>query len=112
MCLDDEGAVADVLRDALRSTSTSRLLSRQRWDGARYMQWHLQTGTCGQTGAYGVLSMSTKLPNSDDKKHWESVHVCPKCEHILNLAQINLKTITTGSQCGRRSQNLEERITL
>ncbi len=33
--------------------------------------------------------MSTQLPNSDDRKHWESVHVCPKCEHIINLAQID-----------------------
>ncbi len=36
------------------------------------------------------------MPNSDEKRHWESVHICPKCEHVINLAEIALKAITTG----------------
>jgi transcription elongation factor Elf1 len=40
--------------------------------------------------------MSADMPNSDEKRHWESVHVCPKCEHVVNLAEIDLKAITTG----------------
>lgn len=40
--------------------------------------------------------MSAQTPDPSEKKHWESVHICPKCEHILNLAEIDLKTITTG----------------
>jgi ssDNA-binding Zn-finger/Zn-ribbon topoisomerase 1 len=27
---------------------------------------------------------------------WESVHVCPKCGHIINLAELDLRSITTG----------------
>jgi ribosomal protein L37AE/L43A len=27
---------------------------------------------------------------------WESVHICPRCGHILSLEDIDLKTITTG----------------
>jgi len=33
---------------------------------------------------------------TDDSQHWESVHVCPECGRALNLADIDLKTITTG----------------
>lgn len=27
---------------------------------------------------------------------WESAHVCPNCGHILNLAEIDMRAITTG----------------
>lgn len=40
--------------------------------------------------------MSAYIPDPSEKKHWESVHICPKCEHVINLAEIDLKTITTG----------------
>jgi transcription elongation factor Elf1 len=40
--------------------------------------------------------MNPQTPNANDRKHWESVHVCPKCHHVLNLAEIDLRTITTG----------------
>ena len=40
--------------------------------------------------------MSPHASGAREKKHWESAHVCPKCTHILNLAEIDLKTITTG----------------
>jgi len=26
----------------------------------------------------------------------ESVHICPKCGYVINLAEIDLKAITTG----------------
>jgi predicted RNA-binding Zn-ribbon protein involved in translation (DUF1610 family) len=31
-----------------------------------------------------------------DDANWESVHICPRCGHILNLDQIDLRAITTG----------------
>ncbi|AXC13754.1 hypothetical protein ACPOL_4482 [Acidisarcina polymorpha] len=31
-----------------------------------------------------------------DKKHWESVHICPRCACITNLSEIDLRTVTTG----------------
>jgi uncharacterized protein YbaR (Trm112 family) len=40
--------------------------------------------------------MKSQSSNENNKKHWESVHVCPKCRHVLNLAETDLKTITTG----------------
>ena len=27
---------------------------------------------------------------------WESVHVCPNCGYVINLADIDLRAITTG----------------
>jgi transcription elongation factor Elf1 len=27
---------------------------------------------------------------------WESVHVCPNCGHFINLAELDMKAITTG----------------
>lgn len=27
---------------------------------------------------------------------WESVHICPRCGHILRLEDVDLRTITTG----------------
>jgi len=38
---------------------------------------------------------------SDEKtkggsEQWESVHVCPKCGHFINLSEIDLRTVTTG----------------
>ncbi len=32
----------------------------------------------------------------DSTPRLESVHICPRCGHILNLDQIDLKTITSG----------------
>jgi DNA-directed RNA polymerase subunit RPC12/RpoP len=29
-------------------------------------------------------------------KGWESVHICSKCGYVINLAEIDLQTITTG----------------
>jgi transcription elongation factor Elf1 len=40
--------------------------------------------------------MNSHTPPPDGKKHWESAHVCPRCGHVLNLADIDLKAITTG----------------
>ena len=34
--------------------------------------------------------------NAQELNHWESAHVCPKCGYKLNLAEIDLKAITTG----------------
>jgi transcription elongation factor Elf1 len=27
---------------------------------------------------------------------WESVHVCTRCGHVINLAELDLRAITTG----------------
>ena len=27
---------------------------------------------------------------------WESVHMCPECEHVINLEKIDLRVIATG----------------
>lgn len=40
--------------------------------------------------------MSAPTPPPGNKKHWESAHLCPRCGHVLNLADIDLKTVTTG----------------
>jgi hypothetical protein len=32
----------------------------------------------------------------DDGQSWESVHVCPNCGHVINLAELDLRAITTG----------------
>lgn len=31
-----------------------------------------------------------------EMKGWESVHICSKCGYVINLAEIDLQTITTG----------------
>jgi hypothetical protein len=40
--------------------------------------------------------MTPDAPKPSDKTRWESVHICPKCGYVLNLAEIDLKTVTTG----------------
>jgi ribosomal protein L37AE/L43A len=45
---------------------------------------------------YNARSMSLQPPESNGPKDWESVHRCPKCGHVLNLAEIDLRTIATG----------------
>lgn len=43
--------------------------------------------------------------NPENLKHWESVHVCPKCGYKINLSETDLKAVTTGivscPECGR-----------
>jgi ssDNA-binding Zn-finger/Zn-ribbon topoisomerase 1 len=43
-----------------------------------------------------VTPMTTRSNEDGDKKHWWSVHVCPKCAFVTNLSEIDLKTVTTG----------------
>jgi predicted RNA-binding Zn-ribbon protein involved in translation (DUF1610 family) len=33
---------------------------------------------------------------ADSKRQWESVHICPMCAFVINLSQIDLRTVTTG----------------
>jgi DNA-directed RNA polymerase subunit RPC12/RpoP len=40
--------------------------------------------------------MSSQTPDRSQKEHWESAHVCLRCERIINLAEIDLMTVTTG----------------
>lgn len=40
--------------------------------------------------------MISEADNPTGQRHWESVHVCPKCGYALNLAAIDLGAITTG----------------
>lgn len=44
----------------------------------------------------GKLDLNSESSKPDGKKHWESVHVCPKCSFAINLSRIDLKTVTTG----------------
>jgi len=30
------------------------------------------------------------------RPNWESVHVCPGCGHVINLADLDMRAITTG----------------
>jgi transcription elongation factor Elf1 len=40
------------------------------------------------------MATSSGLENTGG--NWESVHVCPNCGHVTNLAELDLKAITTG----------------
>lgn len=40
--------------------------------------------------------MTTRSGRSEDDARWESVHVCPRCKHIINLSEIDLGAIATG----------------
>ena len=40
--------------------------------------------------------MNSPPDNPTAKAQWESVHICPRCGHALNLEDIDLRTITTG----------------
>ena len=40
--------------------------------------------------------MNSPPNNPITNAQWESVHVCPRCGHFLNLEKIDLRTITTG----------------
>lgn len=39
--------------------------------------------------------MTPETPDHE-KTQWESVHACPKCEGVVNLADLDLRAITTG----------------
>ena len=40
--------------------------------------------------------MSEGSARKEDGQLWESVHVCSKCGHVINLAELDLRAITTG----------------
>src|SRR5258708_7123393 len=40
--------------------------------------------------------MSADSAHKEDGQSWESVHVCPNCGHAINLAELDLRAITTG----------------
>ncbi len=40
--------------------------------------------------------MGSVFANDQDAQSWESVHVCPNCGHVINLAELDLRAITTG----------------
>ena len=41
-------------------------------------------------------TMSANSVNTNAGQSWESVHVCPNCRHVMNLAELDLRAITTG----------------
>ena len=41
-------------------------------------------------------AMSSHPPPPEGDKQWESVHLCPKCGHALNLEQTDLEAVTSG----------------
>ena len=43
-----------------------------------------------------TLAMTAHASDSRERRHWESVHVCRNCGHIINLAELDLRAITTG----------------
>jgi predicted RNA-binding Zn-ribbon protein involved in translation (DUF1610 family) len=38
------------------------------------------------------------ISSADEREgqSWESAHVCPNCGHVINLAELDLRAITTG----------------
>jgi ssDNA-binding Zn-finger/Zn-ribbon topoisomerase 1 len=40
--------------------------------------------------------MATEKPDKSDSMQWESVHLCPKCGHALNLEKTDLDAVTSG----------------
>lgn len=40
--------------------------------------------------------MRLKPPDGIARKQWESAHTCPRCGNVINLEEINLRTIATG----------------
>ena len=40
--------------------------------------------------------MSSPPNNPAENARWESVHICTRCGHAINLEEIDLRTITTG----------------
>src|SRR5260370_30219276 len=48
----------------------------------------------GEIGCRSALTPHTSV--SQERKRWESVHICPNCGHVINLAEIDLKAVTTG----------------
>ena len=40
--------------------------------------------------------MGTDATTREDGESWESVHVCPRCGHFINLAELDMRAITTG----------------
>lgn len=40
--------------------------------------------------------MEAGRTNSRLAESWESVHVCPICGHVINLAEFDMRAITTG----------------
>jgi hypothetical protein len=40
--------------------------------------------------------MTPETRDRDERSDWESVHVCSNCGHIINLAELDLREITTG----------------
>jgi predicted RNA-binding Zn-ribbon protein involved in translation (DUF1610 family) len=39
--------------------------------------------------------MANQLPNTNERK-WDSVHICPKCGHVVKLSEFDLRVISTG----------------
>ena len=48
------------------------------------------------TASLEKVPMTPEEPDCDERNHWESVHVCPNCGQIINLAELDLRAITTG----------------
>jgi ribosomal protein L37AE/L43A len=42
------------------------------------------------------LAMTGNVWIGEGTQRWESVHVCPNCGHVINLAELDLRAITTG----------------
>lgn len=42
--------------------------------------------------------------SEEEGQHWESVHICPNCCHTINLAEMDLRAITTGVVSGPRCE--------
>ena len=59
------------------------------------MIWHC-TVQCQYNVRKASMILSSESFNSTGNKRWESVHICPKCGFVLNLCDIDLRTVTTG----------------
>lgn len=43
-----------------------------------------------------ITQMSDRAPEPDSNGSWRSVHSCPRCGHIVDLAEIDLRAVATG----------------
>ena len=52
--------------------------------------------------------MGASATSRNDGQAWESVHVCPNCGQVINLAELDLAAATTGigicPRCDRSGQ--------
>jgi hypothetical protein len=65
------------------------------YEGHAFMEWTAVRSREANFSA-GSAEVGNDAANKQDAPSWESVHVCPNCGHVINLAELDLTAITTG----------------